>query len=301
MSGKSLWLRRLLWLNLIAVTVAPLWLFLSNADQLFPSPVREATTGQSWRNERLKPEFAGGFWHKKDFWRSVNISVISATLTAFFAALIGIPAAWALSRYRIPGKAMIETLFAAIMVLPASSVGLALILMFQYGPLRRLQDSLGHQVMYSIFPGVVIAQSVLALAVGISAWRSAFEAVNPRMEHIARTLGASTWQAFRKVTLPLAFPGLLAGFILAWIRAMAEFGAVLLFCGTFRELPLTRFGTLSRALHIQQADLLSIAMWTEIEYGNIEYGFGIAFALAIICATCVYVIHALGGRGYVWR
>lgn len=294
-------MRRLLWFNLFLVTIGPVWLFLSNADQLVPDETMRTSTTAHWRGTSMVPEFAGGFWHRPDFWRSLNLSVLSATLTALLAALVGIPASWALSRYRIPGKGAIEVLFAAIIVLPASSVGLALILMFQYGPLRALQDWLGWQVMYSIFPGIVIAQGVLALAIGVSAWRAAFDAVNPRMEVIARTLGASTWQAFRRVTVPVAGPGLLAGFILAWVRAIAEFGAVLLFCGTFRELPLSRFGPLTRLLHIQKADMLSIAMWTEIEYGNVEYGFGIAFALALVSALCVYAIHRLGGRGFVWR
>jgi ABC-type sulfate transport system permease component len=81
---------------------------------------------------------------------------------------------------------------------------------------------------------------------------------------------------------------------------MAEFGAVLIFCGTFRELPLSRFSGLTRALQLHQADILPVAMWAEIEYGNVEYGFGIAFALVLISGLSVYALHRMGGKGYVW-
>ncbi len=146
----------------------------------------------------------------------------------------------------------------------------------------------------------MVAQLVLALAMGLSAWRAAFDAVNPRFEHVARSLGSSRWRAFRTVTLPAAKTGLIAGLVLAWVRAMAEFGSVLLFCGTFRELPLSRFSPLTQTLQMHQADFLSVAMWAEIEFGNVEYGFGIAFALVLTSALSVYAIHRIGGKGYVW-
>ena len=121
---------------------------------------------------------------------------------------------------------------------------------------------------------------------------------NPALDAIL--LGGSSWHAFRTVTLPLARSGLLAGFILAWVRAFAEFGAVLLFCATFAELPESRFGSLLRDLHLHQADILPVSMWTHIEYGQLEYGFGVAFILVLVSAVSVYLMHRLGGRGYVW-
>lgn len=153
---------------------------------------------------------------------------------------------------------------------------------------------------HSIFPGIVIAQLVLSLAIGLSAWKAAFDGVNPRYEQVARSLGSSSWRVFWTVVLPLSRTGLLAGIILAWTRAMAEFGAVLLFCGTFRELPLSRFSPLLQDLHLHQADIMPVAMWTAIEYGELEYGFGIAFALVAISGLSIYALHRLGGKGYVW-
>jgi ABC-type sulfate transport system permease component len=283
-----------------ALTVGSLWLFLSNLDQLVPAELARHDAMAAWGREGGKPGFAGHFWQQPDFWRSLHLTVVTSTITSLVAALVGIPAAYALSRRLLPGRALVDVLFASIIILPSSSVGLCLIVLFQYGPLHRLQEALGIQVPHSILPGIVVAQLVLSLAIGMSAWRAAFDGVNPRFEQVSRSLGSSCWTAFRRVVLPLARPGLLAGVILAWVRAMAEFGAVLLFCGTFRELPLTRFTGLTRALGLHQADILPVAMWSEIEFGNLEYGFALGFVLVAITAVFVYLLHRLGGKGFVW-
>lgn len=282
------------------LVLASCWLFLSNAGELFPKKLAVAEGMDLWRKASRAHEFAGGLWKDPSFWRSVYLSVGTSTLTALLAAILGIPAAYALSRFRIPGRSVIDVLFSSVIILPASSVGLCLIVVFQYGFLYRLQQSLHLQVVHSIFPGIVIAQLALSLAIGLSAWKAAFDGVNPRFEHVARSLGSSNWRTFWTVTFPLSRTGLLAGFILAWARAMAEFGAVLLFCGTFRELPLSRFSPLLKTLHLHQADILPVAMWSAIEYGDLEYGFGIAFALVAISGISIYILHRLGGKGYVW-
>jgi ABC-type sulfate transport system permease component len=284
----------------ILLVLASCWLFLSNAGELFPKKLAEIDEMDLWRKANHAGEFAGGLWKDSAFWRSVHLSLVTSTLAAIIAAILGIPAAYALSRFKIPGRSVIDVLFSSVIVLPASSVGLCLIVVFQYGFLHDIQTHLHIQFVHSVFPGIVIAQLVLSLAMGLSAWKAAFDGVNPRFEHVARSLGSSRWRAFRTVTLPLCRTGLIAGFILAWARAMAEFGAVLLFCGTFTELPLSRFSPLLKNLQLHQADILPVAMWTAIEYGELEYGFGIAFALVTISGISIYLIHRLGGKGYVW-
>ncbi len=278
------------------------YLFLSNVDQLFVTEAavqtRELTT---WGDDReILNMFAGGFWMDPYFWKSLNLTLMITIITTIISTVIGIPTAYALSRYRIPGKSIIEVLFSSVIVIPASSVGLCLIVMFNYGPFWDLQQKLGFRFAHSIFPGMIIASFVLSFALGLSAWKATFESINPRFEHVARSLGCSRWRAFRTVTLPLAKSGLIAGIILAWTRAMAEFGAVLFFCGTFRELPMSRFGTMERALHIDQADWLSVAVWAQVEYGNVEYGFALAFMLVLIGGLSVYVMHRIGAKGYIW-
>lgn len=284
----------------VLLVLGSCWLFLSNVEQLFPKEQLHTTEAMKhWRSEENMHAFAGECWRRAAFWRSVNLTVLTATATMALAALIGIPAAYALSRYRIPGRSVIDVLFSSVIVLPSSSVGLCLIIVFQYGPLFDLQRELGVRVPYTLV-GIVVVQLVLSLAMGMSAWRAAFDGVNPRFEHVARSLGSSPWRAFWTVTLPSAKSGIFAGLILAWTRAAAEFGGVLLFCGTFSEQTLARFGPVARGLHVHQADPLAVNMWVQIEYGNVEYGFAIGFVLVAVSAVSVYVIHKLGGKGYVW-
>jgi len=281
------------------LVLSSVWLFAANLPALRSPEITASGAMASWRPSSERTP-AGGLLGEPSFWRSLRLSLASATLTAFVAALLGIPAAYALSRGRIPGKRAIDVLFSSLIILPSSSVGLGLIVLFQHGPLLRLQELAGITVPHSLFPGILVAQLVLALAMGLSAWRAAFDGVSPRFEQVARSLGASPWRVFRTVSLPLAAPGIAAGLILAWVRAMAEFGAVLIFCGTFRELPLSRFSGLAQALGVEQADILPVAMWAEMEYGNVEYGTALGFALLTITAISVYALHRLGGKGYVW-
>jgi len=147
---------------------------------------------------------------------------------------------------------------------------------------------------------MVLASLVLSFALGLSAWKAAFDSVNPRFEHVARSLGSSRWRAFRTVTLPLAKSGIIAGIILAWTRAMAEFSAVLFFCGTFRELPPSRFSNFTKLIKMDQADWVSVAVWAQVEFGNVEYGFALAYVLVVIGGISVYVMHRIGAKGYVW-
>ncbi len=278
------------------------WLFCSNVDQLFVTEAAVKTRALTgWGEDQgIMNMFAGGFWKDPYFWKSLNLTLIITVITTVISTALGIPTAYALSRYNFPGKTVIEVLFSSMIVIPASSVGLCLIVMFNYGPFWDLQQYFGFRFAHSIFPGMIIASFVLSFALGLSAWKATFESINPRFEHVARSLGSSGWRAFRTVTLPLAKSGLAAGVILAWTRAMAEFGAVLFFCGTFRELPAARFSPMEHALGIDRADFLSVAVWAQVEYGNVEYGFALAFVLVLIGGAAVFLMHRIGAKGYIW-
>ena len=279
------------------------YLFLSNVDQLFVTETAVQTGGITavWGEDRdVLNKFAGGFWNDPYFWKSLNLTVVSTLITTLIASVLGIPTAYVLSRYRIPGISAIEVLFSSLIVMPGSVIGICLIVMFNYGPLWNLQNAVGFEFAHSLFPGMVLASLVLSFALGLSAWKAAFDSVNPRFEHVARSLGSSRWRAFRTVTLPLAKSGIIAGIILAWTRAMAEFSAVLFFCGTFRELPPSRFSNFTKLIKMDQADWVSVAVWAQVEFGNVEYGFALAYVLVVIGGISVYVMHRIGAKGYVW-
>jgi molybdate transport system permease protein len=277
------------------------WLFLSNLDQLVPDDNIQELAGMGvWVGpEAERPSFAGSFWEKSSFWRSLNITLVSSTITMIIAAFLGIPAAYALSRYEIPGKTFIDVLLSSIIVLPSSSVGLCLIILFQFTWLFDLQKLLNMHLVYSL-PGIIVVQLVLSLAMGIRAWKAAFDEFNPRFELVARSLGSSSWRSFVTVTLPCVRGGIVAGCIVAWARAAAEFGGILIFCSTFSERPESYFSPVTKALALNNADPFAVSMWSQIEYGNMEYGFALGFTLVLVSAVSVYVIHRLGGKSYQW-
>jgi molybdate transport system permease protein len=266
---------------LFLVVAGSAWLFASNLGQTDAASVR-ALCARPW------------------FWRSAWLSVVTATTTTLLAVLLGVPTAYALARFRFRGRAAADVVLDATLVLPASTVGLVLMVLLQHPPLLRLQDALGGRIVHSL-TGVVVAQLVLALAFGIQAWRAAFASVNPRCEHVARTLGASRTRTFFTVTVPAARSGLVAGVVLAWTRALAEFGAVLLVAGTFHRRDPSHFSGLARALRLNNGDVLSVGMWMEIEGGRTGQGVAIAFALTLVAAITVYLLHRLGGGPAVDR
>jgi molybdate transport system permease protein len=144
----------------------------------------------------------------------------------------GIAVAWALSRPGWRGKTVVETLVSLPLVLPPTAVGLALLLLFgRNGPLGRpLYERFGLDIAFT-WRGVVLASAVVAFPLLVRSARSAFEEVDPRLPAVARTLGHGPVRAFFEIELPLAWRGLLAGTVLAFARALGEFGATILVAG----------------------------------------------------------------------
>ncbi|MGH9691651.1 MAG: molybdate ABC transporter permease subunit [Candidatus Acidiferrales bacterium] len=152
----------------------------------------------------------------------------TATLFTFAAGLAA--AAW---RERCGGfmGALVDGIFLLPLVLPPTVVGFFLLLLFgRNGPLGKLLLHLGATVVFS-WPATVIAAAVVAFPLMYLTARAALEQVDSRLLQAARTLGASEWRVFREVALPLAWPGVLAGTILSFARALGEFGATLMLAG----------------------------------------------------------------------
>ncbi|HEY3281247.1 MAG TPA: ABC transporter permease [Armatimonadota bacterium] len=160
-------------------------------------------------------------------WLTLRTTAVSTLL----CVVLGLPLAYLLARHRFPGREALDTLVDLPITLPPVVVGVALLLAFgRLGVVGRHLDALGIQVGFST-AAVVMAQTVIASPFFVKAARSGFEAADPKLEQAARVLGASWWVAFRKVTLPVARPSLLAGVALAWARALSEFGATITFAG----------------------------------------------------------------------
>ena len=146
----------------------------------------------------------------------------------------GLLAAWALARWRGPtsrAKPLIETLLALPLVLPPTAVGLLLLqLLAPRTFLGRLLSALSFDVVFT-WRAVVIATAVMSFPLLVRSARTAFEEVDPKLLDVARTLGSPPLDVFRRVTLPLAFRGVLSGTVLAFSRALGEFGATVIVAG----------------------------------------------------------------------
>lgn len=194
-------------------------------------------------DEVTRPEVRGALW------LSLRCSVCAALL----AALLGVPLAVWLAAGRGPLRAGVRVLVALPMVLPPVVAGLALLLAygrsgFAGGPFEAL---LGAALPFTT-AGVVAAETYVALPFLVLAVEGGLRGLDPRPADAARTLGASPWRILRTITLPLAAPSLAAGLVLAWARALGEFGATITFAGSLegetRTMPLAVYAALESSL-----------------------------------------------------
>jgi molybdate transport system permease protein len=155
-----------------------------------------------------------------------------AALSTLLILPFGVGLGWLLARRAWPGKAIVETLVALPLVIPPVATGLVLLKLFgRRGPLGHfLERTLGLEIVFT-WKAVVLATAVMSVPLLVRSARVAFEEVPVRLEQVARTLGAGPWRAFFTISLPLARRGLLAGGVLAFARALGEFGATVMVAG----------------------------------------------------------------------
>lgn len=163
---------------------------------------------------------------------AVLLSIRVAFIATIFAFILGVFFAYILTRKRIPGKSIWETILILPMVLPPSIVGYLLLKVFgKRGPIGAfLLDTFGIQIVFT-WIACVIAACVVALPLMYQNAKAAFQSVDETYELAAGTLGSGEWKTFWTITFPLARPGIVSGVILTFARAMGEFGATLMLAG----------------------------------------------------------------------
>ncbi|GAA2719543.1 molybdate ABC transporter permease subunit [Actinocorallia aurantiaca] len=165
---------------------------------------------------------------------ALRLSLVTATAATAVCLFLGVPLAWVLARVEFRGRRVLRALITVPLVLPPVVGGVALLLVLgRNGLIGRHLDAWFGLTFPFTTTGVVLAQIFVALPFLVISVEGALRASDPRYEEAAATLGASRWTVFRRVTLPLIAPGVLAGGVLCWARALGEFGATITFAGNF--------------------------------------------------------------------
>ncbi|MBI3947159.1 MAG: molybdate ABC transporter permease subunit [Armatimonadetes bacterium] len=210
-------------------------------------------------------------------WQPLYLSLKVSLAATAAVLLVGLPLAVLFARGRFPGKAVVETLVMLPLVLPPSVVGYYLLLFLgRHGPVEGL---LGARLLLT-WGAAVIAAGVVSLPLMVTPSKAAIESVDPVLEKAARTLGASEWQVLRRVTLPLARRGILAGLVLAFARAIGEFGATLMVAGNIagrtQTLPLAIYDAVQmnnlRAANVMVGLMTLIGLGALIAAGRVQRG-----------------------------
>jgi molybdate transport system permease protein len=207
------------------------------------------------------------------FWMAVLATV------AIFP--FGVALAWFLARKSWPGKPIVETLIALPLVMPPVATGLILLkLLGRKGPIGRfLHDQFDLEVVFT-WRAVVAAMAVMSFPLLVRGARIAFEAVNPRLEQVATTLGASPFRVFLTVTFPLAIRGIIAGSVLAFARALGEFGATILVAGNIPGKTTT----------------LSVSIYSDIQLGHDRDAFRLLAVSVVLAFAAVWISEWLFKR-----
>ena len=188
--------------------------------------------------------------------QALRTSLLTSLSSLALTVIFGTPLAYALARRRGPGTTLFDTLLDLPMVLPPTVAGVALLMTFgRRGLLGPWLDAMGIQIVFTM-AAVVLAQCFVSMPLYVRSAQAGFRGVDPELERVAYTLGYSATRTFLRVTVPLAFPGLLSGAVMAWARALGEFGATIMFAGNLTG----RTQTMPLAIYVAMESDLTTAL-----------------------------------------
>lgn len=211
---------------------------------------------------------------------AIKLTLITATLATLLALILAVPASYALSKVEFYGKSLVDTFLDIPIVISPIALGAALLIFFNT-PLGRFIETYGIRFVFEV-PGIVLAQFAIITALAIRLMKATFDSMGTRYEIVARTLGCNKWQAFFKVTLPLAKNGLLAASIMAWARAVGEFGATITLVGATK----------------MKTETLPIAIYLNLATADIEKAMAIIIILIGLSLSTLIFLRKITGRGY---
>jgi molybdate transport system permease protein len=208
---------------------------------------------------------------------SIKLSLITCTLTTLLSLWVAVPTAYLMSRFKFPGKKIVDAILDVPIVLPPLVIGLSLLILFQTQVGRAIERLV--PVTYAI-PSVILAQFSVACAFAVRTMLVTFDQISPRREEVALTLGCSRSQAFWLVALPEARRGMLTAATLAWARALGEFGPILIFSGATR----------------MKTEVLPTTVFLELSVGNIEAAVAVSLIMILAALVVLGIARLFGLR-----
>ena len=214
---------------------------------------------------------------------AIRLSLITATISSIMCMVVAIPSGYALARLDFPGRTFADTVVNLPLALPPLVAGVGLLLFFGQTPIGNALESVGFKFVFTP-AGVVMAQFLINVPFAIRIMRSTFDGINPRYEHVAKTLGYTHSGAFWKVSLPMAKNGLLASTAITWAKGMGEFGAVLMLAGATR----------------MKTETLPIAVFLNMSSGDLQLAIAAAIILIGVSFFALFVLERFGGEAKIY-
>lgn len=213
----------------------------------------------------------------REIQHSIQLSLITCTITAILSLFIAVPSGYLLARSDFPGKSWVEAILDIPIVLPPMVIGLCLLIFFQT-PIGHILERI-IPLTYTVY-GVVLAQLVIGAAFAIRTMRGTFDHLSERPEAVAMTLGCSRAKAFWLVTLPAARRGMFAAASVAWARSLGEFGPILVFAGATR----------------MKTEVLPTTVWLELSVGNLEAAVSVSILMVVFAVLVLVAVRRAGER-----
>ncbi len=204
------------------------------------------------------------------------LSIWTSTVTVIIGLIFAVPMGYALSRYRFPGRAVVDSIVDLPIILPPLVVGLSLLVFFQTDAGRWIEAA-GLKFVFQT-KGIILCQLLVSASFGIRAVKLTFDGIDPRIEQVAMTLGCTHPGAFFRVALPMARRGIIVGGILIWTRALGIFGPLMVFVGAVR----------------MRTEVLPTTIYLEQSIGRIEVALAVAILMLLLAAAALVTIRMVG-------
>jgi molybdate transport system permease protein len=207
---------------------------------------------------------------------AVWLSLWTSTATVAVGLLFAVPMGYALSRYRFPGHALVDSIVDLPIVLPPLVLGLSLLVFFYHSSVGSWIRATGLELAFQ-HQGIVLCQFLVSASFGIRAVKLTFDGIDPRIEHVAMTLGCTRAGAFFRVALPMARRGIIAGGILIWTRAFGLFAPLMVFVGT-----------------AERNRVLPTLIYLEQSTGQLKLALAGAVLMLLLAAAALVVVRMVG-------